>query len=161
MRDLLRTSLAFASAADHIWLGVSVEDRRHGLPRAEHLRSAPAGQRMLSVEPLLEDLGPLDLDGIGWVIVGGESGPGARPMDPSWARSVRDQCGASGVPFFFKQWGGVRKGRAGRVLDGRTHDDVPPRPTRPVPDRAWRLAAIAEVGHAATTFTPDGALRAS
>jgi protein gp37 len=128
MRDLLRTRLTFAAHEPHIWFGVSVENRRHGLPRVEHLRAAPAGLRMLSVEPLLEDLGTLDLSGIGWVILGGESGPKARRMDPDWVRSVRDQCRTAGVPFFFKQWGGVRKGASGRELDGRTHDEVPARP---------------------------------
>jgi protein gp37 len=137
LRDMLRGPLRFAER-DHIWWGVSVEDRKHGLPRVEHLRSAPAGLRMLSVEPLLEDLGPFDLDGIGWVIAGGESGHGARPLDPDWIRALRDRCAAAGVPFFFKQWGGVRKGKAGRTLDGRTHDDVPPRPESPVPSRAER-----------------------
>ena len=82
---------------------------------------------MLSVEPLLEDLGPVDLAGIGWVILGGESGPGARPMQADWVRSIRDQCAAAAIPFFFKQWGGVRKKKAGRELDGRTHDEVPAR----------------------------------
>jgi protein gp37 len=127
MRDLLSTRLEFASRQPHIWFGVSVENRKHGLPRIEHLRAAPAGLRMLSVEPLLEDLGTLDLSGIGWIILGGESGHGARPMHPDWVRSVRDQCQAVGVPFFFKQWGGVRKNRSGRVLDDRTHDEVPTR----------------------------------
>jgi protein gp37 len=129
MRDLLSTRLAFASRQPHIWFGVSVENRKYGLPRIEHLRAAPARLRMLSVEPLLEDLGTLDLSGIGWIILGGESGPGARPMRPDWVRSVRDQCQAGGVPFFFKQWGGVRKNKSGRELDGRTHDDVPERAT--------------------------------
>ena len=109
----------------NVWLGVSVEDRKYGLPRIDHLRVVPAAVRMLSVEPLLEDLGELNLDGIGWVIVGGESGPGARPMRPEWARSVRDQCVAAGVPFFFKQWGGVDKKAAGNVLDGRTWLEFP------------------------------------
>jgi protein gp37 len=145
MRDMLGSSLGFAARAAHIWWGVSVENRKHGLPRVEHLRSAPAGLRMLSVEPLLEDLGDLDLTGIGWVILGGESGPGARPLDPAWARSVRDRCAAAGVPFFFKQWGGVRKGRTGRSLDGRTHDHVPPRPAADVPPDGERREAIAEV----------------
>src|SRR3954469_26023198 len=99
MRDMLRTRLEFAAREPHIWFGVSVENRKHGLPRVEHLRAAPAALRMLSVEPLLEDLGELDLDGIGWVILGGESGPGARPMDADWVRSIRDQCRAAGVPF--------------------------------------------------------------
>ena len=89
----------------NVWLGVSVEDRRHGLPRIADLQAAPAAVRFLSVEPLLEDLGTLPLEGIHWVIVGGESGADARPMHPDWARSLRDQCHAAGVAFFFKQWG--------------------------------------------------------
>jgi protein gp37 len=144
MRDLLRTDLAFASREPHIWWGVSVEDRKHGLPRADHLRQAPAGLRMLSVEPLLEDLGTIDLGGIGWVIAGGESGHGARPMEEAWVASLRDQCRAAGVPFFFKQWGGVRKGRAGRSLGGRTYDEVPSRVGRLVPDAARRRALAEE-----------------
>ncbi len=107
------------------WLGVSVEDRRYGVPRIEHLRQVPAVVRFLSIEPLLEDLGELDLRGIHWVIVGGESGPGARPMEAEWVRSIRDQCEAAGVPFFFKQWGGVLKKKTGRILDGRTYDGFP------------------------------------
>jgi protein gp37 len=142
MRDLLRSRLGFAAQEPQIWFGVSVENKQHGLPRVEHLRSAPAGLRMLSVEPLLEDLGRLDLTGIGWVIAGGESGPKARPLDPDWVRSVRDQCQAANVPFFFKQWGGVRRNEAGRVLDGRTHDDVPPRQAVQVPPAPNRLRAI-------------------
>lgn len=123
----------------HVWLGVSVEDRKYGLPRIDELRETPAGVRFLSVEPLLEDLGELDLGGIDWVIVGGESGPGARPMKKEWVLCVRDQCIAAGVPFFFKQWGGVRKKIAGRRIDGETYDgipfgveqlEVPPRPER-------------------------------
>lgn len=89
----------------NVWLGVSVEDRQYGLPRIDELRATSAAVRLLSVEPLLEDLGTLDLTGIDWVIVGGESGPGARPMHPEWARRIRDQCVAAGVAFFFKQWG--------------------------------------------------------
>lgn len=125
LRDLLAGPLRFAADRPHIWWGVSVEDRRHGLPRVDHLRAAPAGVRFLSVEPLLEDLGTVPLDGIHWVIVGGESGPGARPCHPDWVRSLRDQCAAAHVPFFFKQWGGVRKSKTGRLLDGRTHDGKP------------------------------------
>ncbi len=155
MRDLLRTRLAGAARAPHIWWGVSVEDRAHGLPRVEHLRNAPAGLRMLSVEPLLEDLGPLDLRGIGWVIVGGESGPGARPMERAWVESIRDRCRRAGVPFFFKQWGGTRKGRAGRTLDGRTHDEVPGRVAAPVPTAVERRAAIAEVEGRGALASPD------
>jgi protein gp37 len=125
LAELLRTKLRFAAELPHIWWGVSVENRKHGLPRIDHLRTAPAVVRFLSVEPLLEDLGVIDLNGIHWVIVGGESGHGARPMHADWVRSVRDQCQATGVKFFFKQWGGVRKGKAGRELDGRTYDDQP------------------------------------
>ena len=109
----------------HIWLGVSVENRRHGLPRIEQLRDVPAAIRFLSIEPLLEDLGPIDLSGIHWVIVGGESGPGARPMRTEWVQSVHRQCRAQHVPFFFKQWGGVHKRKAGRELAGKTWDEFP------------------------------------
>ncbi|HVV87620.1 MAG TPA: phage Gp37/Gp68 family protein [Kofleriaceae bacterium] len=109
----------------HIWLGVSVEDRRYGLPRIDVLRDVPAGLRFLSVEPLLEDLGELDLDGIHWVIVGGESGPGARAMRSEWVRSIQQQCAEQGVPFFFKQWGGVQKAKSGRELAGRTWNEFP------------------------------------
>ena len=116
----------------NVWLGVTVEDRRHGLPRIEHLRRVPARVRFLSVEPLLEDLGPLDLDGIGWVLVGGESSPAARPMRPEWALAVRDRCRVAGVAFLFKQWGawgadGVRRDKKanGRWLAGRLWDERP------------------------------------
>jgi protein gp37 len=144
MSELLRTELSFVAGLPHIWWGVSVEDRKHGLPRVEHLRAAPAGLRMLSVEPLLEDLGPIDLSGIGWVILGGESGPKARPLDEAWVVNVRDACLDSGVPFFFKQWGGVRKAKLGRDLRGETFDEVPPRPVRPMPGLPERRAVIAE-----------------
>ena len=152
LREMLRGPLAAAARKGHIWWGVSVEDRRHGLPRVEHLRDAPAGLRMLSIEPLLEDLGAIDLGGIGWVIAGGESGAGARPMDRTWITSVRDRCAEARVPFFFKQWGGVRKGSAGRILDGRTHDDVPARRAVSVLSDSERLAAIADVEALAATF---------
>ena len=125
MRDLLRHQLQKHAEARHIWWGVSVEDRRHGLPRIDHLRDAPAFVRFLSIEPLLEDLGTLDLEGISWVIVGGESGPGARPMKREWVVSILRQCETAGVPFFFKQWGGVRKKKHGRDLDGKTYDAMP------------------------------------
>ena len=125
MRDLLTTTHREFAALPHIWWGVSVENRRFGLPRVEHLRATPATVRWLSVEPLLEDLGSLLLDGISWVVVGGESGHRARPMKKEWVLSIRDQCQAAGVPFFFKQWGGVRKHKTGRELDGRTYDDFP------------------------------------
>jgi protein gp37 len=127
MRDLLRGRLRPFAELPHVWWGVSAENRRHGLPRVEHLRQAPARVRFLSAEPLLEDLGEFSLDGIHWVIAGGESGPGARPMEAAWVRGLRDRCAAEGVPFFFKQWGGVNKKKAGREPDGRTDDEFPPR----------------------------------
>lgn len=123
LSDLSRTM--YGTPLPNVWLGVSVEDRKYGLPRIDILRETPAAVRFLSVEPLLEDLGPLDLRGIHWVIVGGESGPGARPMPLKWVRSIRDQCAEQGVPFFFKQWGGIVKKTRGRTLDGRTHDAFP------------------------------------
>lgn len=127
MRDLLNSKLRFAAHCSHIWWGVSVENRRHGLPRVEHLQSANASVRFLSVEPLLEDVGDLNLEGIDWVIVGGESGHGARPLRKEWVVSIKSQCRKASVPFFFKQWGGVRKSQAGRKLDGRTYDQMPRR----------------------------------
>jgi protein gp37 len=145
LRDQLSGPLCEAAAERHIWWGVSVENRRHGLPRINHLRAAPAAVRFLSVEPLLEDLGEFDLTGIDWVIVGGESGHGARPMQKEWVLSLRDQCERAGVAFFFKQWGGVRKGKAGREIDGRTYDGRPARVELPVLDAAQRSAAIAEI----------------
>lgn len=105
MRDLLNGTLLEAAQMKHIWWGVSVEDRKYGLPRIEHLRAAQAAVRFLSIEPLLEDLGAVDFRGISWVIVGGESGRAARAMHPDWVRSLREQCVSSGVAFFFKQWG--------------------------------------------------------
>jgi protein gp37 len=125
LRDLLASKLRFAANAEHIWWGVSVENRKHGVPRIQHLRDAPARIRFLSVEPLLEDLGEIDLAGIDWVIVGGESGHGARPMRKEWVTALHEQCRSANVPFFFKQWGGVRKKAAGRELDGRTYDELP------------------------------------
>lgn len=127
MRDLLNGELSWLAALRHVWFGVSVENRGHGLPRISALRDTPAQVRFLSIEPLLEDLGALDLGGIHWAIVGGESGPRARPMKEKWVLSIRDQCRAARVPFFFKQWGGVRKHETGRVLGGRTYDALPKR----------------------------------
>jgi protein gp37 len=127
MRDLLTGPLREFAELRHVWWGTSVENRRHGLPRIEHLRQTPAAVRFLSVEPLLEDLGDLDLSGIHWVIVGGESGSRARRMREEWVLSVRDQCVAQEVPFFFKQWGGRKKEAAGRLLEGRTWDETPER----------------------------------
>ncbi len=108
----------------HIWMGVSVENEDYVF-RIDHLRQTHAHTKFLSLEPLLGPLSHLDLNGIDWVIVGGESGPGARPMKPAWVTEIRDQCQACRVPFFFKQWGGVQKIRKGRELDGRTWDEMP------------------------------------
>ena len=129
----------------NVWMGVSVENERW-TERIDALRTVPAAVRFLSCEPLLGSLGTLDLGGIDWLIAGGESGHGARPMRAEWARELRGQCRAAGVPFFFKQWGehdsdGVRRGKkaAGRILDGRTWDE---RPEAPV------------IGHAGLVATP-------
>jgi protein gp37 len=108
----------------NVWMGVSIETAKF-LWKADRLRKVPAAVRFLSIEPLLGPIDDLNLEGIDWVIVGGESGPGARPMNPAWVRSIRDQCRQSSVPFFFKQWGGMQKNRGGRVLDGRTCDEMP------------------------------------
>lgn len=108
----------------NFWLGVSVENR-HAMERINILRDIPAAVRFLSIEPLLEDLGEIDLRGIGWVIAGGESGPQARPMRAEWVRSIRDSCVSAGVPFFFKQWGGLIAKAGGRLLDGREWSEFP------------------------------------
>ncbi len=110
----------------NVWMGASVEDER-ALFRADQLREIPAYVRFLSCEPLLGPLSRLNLKGISWVIVGGESGPGARAMKPVWVESIRHQCILENVHFFFKQWGGVQKSRTGRILNGRTYDEMPPR----------------------------------
>ena len=110
--------------APNIWMGVTVESAKH-VDRIDSLRSSGADVKFLSLEPLLSALPGLNLDGIDWVIVGGESGPGARPMQASWVTDIRDQCRSAGVPFFFKQWGGARKKLAGRDLEGRTWDEMP------------------------------------
>jgi protein gp37 len=125
MQRLLSGSLRWMSNLKQSWFGVSVEDRKYGLPRIDRLRETPAQVRFLSVEPLLENLGSLDLRNIDWVIVGGESGPHSRPMHQQWVLSILDQCREQNVPFFFKQWGGVRKHQTGRFLLGRTYDDFP------------------------------------
>jgi len=133
LRDLLNDKLAFAAKQAHIWWGVSVENKRSGLPRVGYLQAAKAKARFLSIEPLLEALDDINLDGIAWVIVGGESGAGARPMRKEWVVSIRNQCRKAKVPFFFKQWGGVRKSLSGRLLDGRTYDEFPARPAKTIP----------------------------
>jgi len=144
MRDLLSTNLQDAAASPHIWWGVSVENKKISLPRIEHLRAAPARVRFLSIEPLLENLGEVDFQGIHWVIVGGESGHGARKMEEAWVLSLRDQCKRAGVPFFFKQWGGVRKSKAGRELEGRHYDEMPDRSSIPTLDEKRRRDLLAQ-----------------
>ncbi|MDR1497639.1 MAG: phage Gp37/Gp68 family protein [Puniceicoccales bacterium] len=127
MSQLLRQkSFRKYAEAPHIWWGVSVENKKHGIPRIPLLRQTMPTVAFLSIEPLLEDLGIFDLKDIQWVIVGGESGPGAREIHPSWVNSIRAQCGILKIPFFFKQWGGIHKADAGRNLDGKTYDEFPP-----------------------------------
>ncbi|MGE3805038.1 MAG: DUF5131 family protein [Gemmataceae bacterium] len=138
LRDLLSTKLRFAAKLPHVWWGVSVENRRHGLPRINDLRESAAAVKFLSVEPLLEELGAVDLSSIDWVIVGGESGAGARPMCRDWVVNLKVQCERQKVPFFFKQWGGVRKKATGRELDGATFDAMPSITRGPVPSAAER-----------------------
>jgi protein gp37 len=113
--------------APQIWMGVSVENEKY-VSRIDDLRKTGAHVKFLSLEPLLGPLKKLNLKGIDWAIVGGESGPGARPIDPAWVTNLRDQCLRAGVPFFFKQWGGVRKSTTGRTLEGRTWDQMPVSP---------------------------------
>jgi protein gp37 len=139
---LLTTKLKAAAKASHIWWGVSVEDCKYGVPRIANLQRTPAAVRFLSIEPLLEDLGSLDLGGIHWVIVGGESGSGARRMEPQWVRNIHAQCIKADVPFFFKQWGGVQKSKFGRSLNGRTYDEMPGRELVTMPSREDRQALL-------------------
>jgi len=124
MRDYLRRRYGDGLAPSHIWLGVSVEDAASAA-RIEHLRQAPVLVRFISAEPLIGPIGSVDLSRIHWVIAGGESGPGARPMQIEWAREVRDLCAKQGVAFFFKQWGGIRPKSGGRSLDGREWNELP------------------------------------
>jgi protein gp37 len=124
MRNFLRRRYPETHAPPHMWFGVSVEDGSKK-SRIKHLQEARAGMRFLSIEPLIGSVGTLDLTGIDWVIVGGESGPGARPMNPEWVREVRDQCLENGIAFFFKQWGGLRPKSGGRELDGRKWNQFP------------------------------------
>jgi protein gp37 len=128
----MRKYFASRDVPDNVWLGVSVENRKYGLPRVDDLREVKAGIRFLSVEPLLEDVGEIDLRGIHWVIVGGESGPKARPMKAAWVEAIKDQCEQDGVAFFFKQWGGWGsdgkkrpKRNNGRLFAGKTWDEMP------------------------------------
>ena len=125
MQYLLNNELQELGSLQNVWWGVSVEDREYGVPRIELLRDTNAAVRFLSIEPLLESLGRIDLSRIDWVIVGGESGVRYRPIAAGWAREIRDQCRRAGVPFFFKQWGGRSPKQLGRTLDGREWNDFP------------------------------------
>ncbi|MDQ8199684.1 phage Gp37/Gp68 family protein [Pelagicoccus enzymogenes] len=145
MNELLRGKLRKAAEASHIWWGVSVENQKHGLPRIDLLRDCKASVAFLSAEPLLEDLGQFDLSGIEWVIVGGESGAGARPIKAEWVRSIREQCFKADVPFFFKQWGGVRKSTTGRTLDGQVYDEYPQTISNPVAPRFQRQSMLKQL----------------
>jgi protein gp37 len=144
LRDMLSGPLRFAANKRHIWWGISVEDKRYGLPRIKHLRAAPAAVRFLSIEPLLEDLGNVDISGIDWAIVGGESGNGARPMQKPWVENILRLCRKEHVAFFFKQWGGVRKETTGRRLNNRTYDEMPLPQTHHIPTRQIRAAGANE-----------------
>ncbi len=124
MRNFLRSRYGTAPGPAHMWFGVSIEDGTK-LSRVRHLQEAPAGGRFLSIEPLIGPIGELNLAGIDWVIVGGESGPRARRMERAWVRSIREQCKAAQVAFFFKQWGGLRPKSGGRKLDGREWNEFP------------------------------------
>jgi protein gp37 len=145
LRNLLNSKLRFAAQQLHIWWGVSVEDKKYGVPRIAHLQETEAAIRFLSVEPLLEDVGQLDLRGIDWMIVGGESGAGARPMQEDWVLSLRNQSRKNKVAFFFKQWGGVRKAKTGRRLQGRTYDEFPARIAHPVMSSEACSMAVSEI----------------
>lgn len=122
--DRLVELARFLPWPDNVWMGVTVENADY-TPRIDHLRRTGAHMKFLSIEPMLGPISGLDLTRIDWVIVGGESGPKARPMAPTWVRQVRERCRASGIRFFFKQWGGVNKKKTGRELDGRTWDQIP------------------------------------
>ena len=124
MRDYLRRRYGSGLAPQHIGCGVSVEDNK-AAARIRHLQDAPLSTRFLSIEPLLGPVGDIDITGISWVIVGGESGPGARPMKEEWATEVRDLCERKGIPFFFKQWGGRTPKAGGRLLEKKEYNDVP------------------------------------
>lgn len=156
LTQLLSTRLRFAATCRHIWWGVSVEDRKYGLPRISHLQATPAAIRFLSIEPLLGDLGDFDMSGIHWAIVGGESGHGARIMKPEWVENIYRACKAQNVIFFFKQWGGVHKSKTGRKLHGQTYDAMPPRIVAPIPPRKYRLAAAKNCESTAIRWQPSG-----
>lgn len=125
LNQLLNSELREYAELENIWWGVSVENKAHGVPRIDLLRKTPAKTKFLSCEPLLEDLGSLDLSNIQWVIVGGESGHKFRAMDEQWALSIRDQCKQQKVAFFFKQWAGSHPKKLGRLLDGQEYNEYP------------------------------------
>jgi protein gp37 len=152
LKELLASHLARAARQPNIWWGVSIEDKKYGFPRLEDLKDSPAAVRFLSIEPLLEDLGELDLRGIHWVIVGGESGPGARPIEESWILSIMEQCKVAKVPFFFKQWVGVQKSRTGRLLQGRAYDEFPKGIAPPIPSRIQRNIQTAQLAQEFSDF---------
>jgi protein gp37 len=152
LKKLLQTKLIDFADKSHIWWGVSVENRKQGIPRIGHLQETPAKAKFLSIEPLLEDLGNISLNGICWVIVGGESGHGARIIKKEWVISLRDQCKSSKIPFFFKQWGGVRKKEAGRDLEGRTYDEFPRVIRGVVPSSSKRAEYISTILEASRRF---------
>lgn len=129
MRDYLRVRYQDSRAPSHIWCGVSVEDR-NALVRVKHLQESPAALRFLSMEPLLDSVGHFDVSGISWIIVGGESGPGARGLEEGWVCEVRDLCENNEIPFFFKQWGGLRPKSGGRELEGLEYNGMPVIPGR-------------------------------
>jgi protein gp37 len=155
MAELLHGRLRFAGEHPHIWWGVSIDNREYGLPRLRHLQGSPASVRFLSIEPLLEGLGEVNFNGIHWVIVGGESGYGARPLKREWVTSIRDQCSDAGIPFFFKQWGGVHKKRSGRALDGQTYDGFPTRVRNPVSPVATALNWAREIQQSYAASRPE------
>lgn len=131
MRNYIEARYDGGAVPAHIWLGVSVEDAAH-VSRIAHLKDVNSEARFISFEPLLGAINEVDLQGVAWAIVGGESGPGARPMHPDWARRLRDICARDGVAFFFKQWGGARPKSGGRLLDGEEWNGFP---THVVPTR--------------------------
>lgn len=140
MQRMMTNELQFAANLEHIWCGTTVENKEHGLPRLNSLRNSDVSTRFLSCDPLLEDLGTVNLEGIGWVIVGGETRAGARPMKKEWVLSLRDQCAAANVPFFFRQWGDLPKNQYVWVqeIEGKEYKEVPSRPSPETPGFAGR-----------------------
>ena len=161
MKKMLLGKLQEAAQVEHIWWGVSVGDKKHGLPRIDLLRESKARVKWLSVEPLLEDFGEVDFAGIDWVVVGGESGPEARPMKTEWVESLQAQCKAAQVPFFFKQWGGVRKADSGRELNQRTYDEMPRIVVAPVASKETRATYLGTVKEWVLSYSDNTAASVS